>query len=67
MSSPRRILRRYKRKNIRVFADMYRTITDKIVRGEPGDSYESVERSSRLMLDMEEALRMNLPEGKGVW
>lgn len=38
------------------YRNMYRTISEKIVRGEPGDSYESLDRSTRLMLDLERAL-----------
>ena len=36
---------------------MYREITAKIIDGEPGDSLESVERSARLVLEVEERLR----------
>lgn len=59
----RRVLRRCRRNSIRIYENMYRKIADEIVRGEAGDSIESVERTSRLMLDLDALLQQKLPAG----
>jgi predicted dehydrogenase len=63
----RKVLRRCRRNSIRIYANMYRIIAEKISRGEKGDSYESVERTSRLMLDMDTLFFRRLPENADPW
>lgn len=55
--STHRMLRRTKFHKLAAHATMYDTIGRRILAGEPGDSRESVERSARLVLQIEEALR----------
>jgi predicted dehydrogenase len=61
----RRIIRRRRCKSVYVYADMYRTIGERIACGQPGDSYESVERTSRLMIDLDNAYYQALAQRRG--
>ncbi len=53
----KRILRRARVNKMTSYRSMYRTIADRIVRGEPGDTALSVRTSSQLVLDVESAYR----------
>jgi len=57
---PRRIIRRKKINKISVYATMYRTICRRILDGRSGDSIESIERGTTLMLDLEELLQRQI-------
>jgi hypothetical protein len=52
----RKTLRKTKVNRTSSYAEMYREISRKIVSGQPGDTHESVRRSCRLTLDLEESL-----------
>lgn len=54
----RHVFRRRRVQKMESYQSMYRTISRTIVAGLPGDSLESVDRSSRLILDLEERLAM---------
>jgi predicted dehydrogenase len=56
-----RVVRRESVNKMASYERMYREIAARIASGAPGDSIESIERSTRLVLDVEEAL---LAEGK---
>jgi predicted dehydrogenase len=51
-----RILRRKKVNKLSMYSDMYRQIAAQIDRGHDGDSYQSIEVSSSLVLDLEDKL-----------
>jgi len=53
----RRIKRRASINKLSPHNRMYNHIFERIYRGEPGDSVESIERSSKLVLELEEKLR----------
>jgi hypothetical protein len=55
-----RILRRRRLRVMDSYQRMYRTISQRIVRGEPGDSFESL-RSSQVVIDLDEQLHSQLP------
>ncbi len=56
--SSTRILRRRRKSKVVSYASMYRTIGERILRGEDGDSMLSVDVSTRLMLDLENEFLM---------
>jgi hypothetical protein len=54
---PNRVLRQAKIKKPLVYINMYRTISQKIVAGQAGDTRESLERTCSLMLCLEDSLK----------
>jgi hypothetical protein len=54
---PDRVLRRKRSRRLVSHETMYQRICRAIIAGEPGDSLQSVERSCRLLLDLEAQLR----------
>jgi predicted dehydrogenase len=63
----RRVLRHKRVNKIKIYKQMYRQMTARILAGEPGDSIESIERSCTLMLEMEKIVRETVPEGQNLW
>jgi predicted dehydrogenase len=53
---PEQIIRRARINKMRSYGSMYRTIADRIARGQPGDSPRSVRLSGELVLDLEDML-----------
>jgi predicted dehydrogenase len=57
---PSRVVRKFRIKKPSVYINMYRTISQKIVAGQDGDSFESLERTSSLMLYLEDSIRKQM-------
>jgi predicted dehydrogenase len=57
----RKRLRHAKVNRTASYADMYRTISERVVAGAPGDTIESVERSTSLVLALEDRLQSKRP------
>jgi hypothetical protein len=53
----RRVLRRMRVNRTNSYAAMYASISNRIANAEVGDSLEKVERSAKLVLDLEDRLR----------